>query len=63
MDYWNMHTFSNVSIPTNKITLIKNEESYSCLDILIWMTENTNIDLKVLAPYFYEFLEYYKLLD
>lgn len=63
MDYWNMHTFSNVTISTNKITLIKNGNSYSCLDILLWLVQNTNIDLKVLAPYFYEFLEYYKLLD
>ncbi len=62
MDYWNMHTFSNVAIPPNKITLIKLHDSYNCLDILLWMIENTKLDLKVLSPYLYEFLDYYKLL-
>lgn len=63
MDYWNMHTLSNVSISTDKITLIKKDNSYKGLDILLWMVKNTKLDLKVLAPYFYEFLKYYKLLD
>lgn len=63
MDFWNMHTFSNVTISPNKISLIKANDSYSCLDILLWMVNNTKIDLKVFAPYLYEFLNYYKLLD
>lgn len=63
MDYWNMHTFSNITIPTDKITLLKLNDSYCCTDILIWMIKNTKLDLKVLSPYLYEFLEYYKLLD
>lgn len=63
MDYWNMHTFSNVSIDPNKISLLKLNNSYCCTDILIWMIKNTKLDLKVLSPYLYEFLNYYKLLD
>lgn len=63
MDYWNMHTFSNVSIPTNKITLLKLNDTYTCTDILLWMIQNTNYDLKVLTPYLYEFLQYYHLLE
>lgn len=63
MDYWNMHTFSNVTISPNKISLIKLNDSYHCIDILLWMIKNTKIDLKTLAPYLYEFLDYYKLLD
>lgn len=62
MDYWNMHTFSNVSISPNKVTLLKLNNSYNCLDILLWMIENTKTDLKVLSPYLYEFLCYYNLL-
>lgn len=62
MDYWNMHTFSNITIPPNKITLIKLNNSYKCLDILLWMIENNNIDIKILAPFLYEFLQYYNLL-
>lgn len=63
MDYWNMHTFSNVTISPNKISLIKLNDSYNCIDILLWMIKNTKVDLKTLAPYLYEFLDYYKLLD
>lgn len=63
MDYWNMHTFSNVSISSDKITLLKLGESYSCLDILLWMIKNTKMDLKVLSPFLFEFLDYYNLLD
>lgn len=62
MDYWNMHTFSNITISANKITLIKLNNSYKCLDILLWMIENNNIDIKILAPFLYEFLQYYDLL-
>lgn len=63
MDYWNMHTFSNVTISPDKITLLKIDDSYCCIDILLWMVKNTKIDLKVLSPYLYEFLNYYHLLD
>ena len=63
MDYWNMHTFSNKIISPSKITLLKHNNSYCCMDILLWMIQNTNIDLKVLAPYLYEFLKYYNLID
>lgn len=63
MDYWNMHTFSNVTIPPSKITLLKINDSYKCLDILLWMIKNTKTDLKVLSPFLYEFLNYYKLLN
>ncbi len=63
MDYWNMHTFSNINIPPDKITLLKLDASDNCLDILLWMVKNTNIDLKILSPTLYEFLEYYRLLD
>ena len=62
MDYWNMHTFSNVTISPDKITLLKFNDSYKCLDILLWMIRNTNTDLKILSPFLYEFLLYYKLL-
>lgn len=63
MDYWNMHTFSNITILPNKISLLKLNNSYNCLDILLWMIQNTKIDLKVLSPYLYEFLCYYKLIN
>ncbi len=63
MDYWNMHTFSNINISPDKITLLKLNDNYNCTDILIWMVKNTKIDLKVLSPYLYKFLNYYKLLD
>ncbi len=63
MDYWNMHTFSNVNIPPNKITLVKLNNSYDCLSILLWMIEHTQLDLKVLAPFLYEFLNYYNFLN
>ena len=63
MDYWNMHTFSNINISPDKITLLKLNDSYSCTDILIWMVKNTKMDLKVFSPYLYELLNYYKLLD
>ncbi|MCM1052794.1 MAG: hypothetical protein NC483_02285 [Ruminococcus sp.] len=63
MDYWNMHTFSNITIPQNKITLLKLDDTYSCIDILLWMIKNTKYDLKVFSPYLYEFLNFYNLLD
>ena len=62
MDYWNMHTFSNKKIPPSKITLLKLNNSYCCMDILLWMIQNTKIDLKILAPYLYDFLNYYNLI-
>lgn len=55
MDYWNMHTFSNVVISSSKISLLKLDDFYNCTDILRWMVKNTNFDLKVLIPYLYEF--------
>lgn len=63
MDYWNMHTFSNVVISPSKISLLKLDDFYNCTDILKWMVKNTNFDLKVLTPYLYEFLIYYRLID
>ncbi len=63
MDYWNMHTFSNVIISPNKISLVRLNNSYNCLDILLWMIKNSNLDIKVLSPYLYEFLDYYNLLN
>lgn len=63
MDYWNMHTFSNVIIPPNKITLLKLNNSYKCIDILLWMIKNTKTDLKTLSPFLYEFLQFYSLLE
>lgn len=63
MDYWNMHTFSNKSIAPTKITLLKLNESYCCMDILLYMIKNTKTNLKILSPYLYEFLNYYNLLD
>lgn len=62
MDFWNMHTFSNVSVAQNKITLLKYKDSYNCLNILLYLVRNTKLDLKVLSPYFYEFLKYYKYI-
>lgn len=62
MDYWNMHTFSNITIPPNKISILKLNDSYSCTDILLWMIKNTKIDIKIIAPFLYEFLNYYQLL-
>ena len=58
-----MHTFSNKSIPPAKITLLKLNDSYCCMDILLWMIKNTKINLKTLSPYLDEFLKYYNLLD
>jgi hypothetical protein len=63
MDYWNKHTFSNVIISPSKISLIKLDNSYNCLDILLWMIKNNKLDIKVLSPYLYEFLDYYSLLN
>ncbi len=63
MDYWNMHTFSDITISPNKISLAKLNDSYLCIDILLWMIRNTKTDLKILSPYLYEFLNYYNLLD
>lgn len=62
MDYWNMHTFSNKIITPEKIALLKLGNSYNCLDILLWMIENSKTDLEILTPYFYDFLDYYNLL-
>lgn len=62
MDYWNMHTFSNIAIDPNKITLLKINNSYSCLDILLYLIKSTNPNLKVLSPYLNDFLAYYNLL-
>ena len=63
MDYWNMHTFSNKKIEPSKIALLKLNNSYCCMDILLWMVQNTKINLKVLVPYLYDFLNYYNLMD
>lgn len=63
MDYWNMHTFSNKIISPDKISLLKLNNSYCCMDILLWMIKNTKIDIKILCPYLYEFLNYYNFMD
>lgn len=59
MDYWNMHTFSDVVVPIEKISLLHYNNIYNCLDILLWLVENTNVDMKAIAPFLCEFLEYY----
>ncbi len=61
MDYWNMHTFSNINISPDKITLLKLNDNYSCTEILIWMVKNTKVDLKVLSPYLYKFFSNFLL--
>lgn len=59
MDFWNMHTLTGKEISTDKITLLKTKNSYNAFDIVLELVRLTNYDIKVLAPFFYEFLEYY----
>lgn len=35
MDYWNIHTFSDITISPDKISLVKVNDSYLCIDILL----------------------------
>ncbi len=59
MDFWNMHTFTGKEIAPNKVTLLKVGDSYKALPIILYLIQHTNYDLKVLAPFFYDFLKYY----
>ena len=62
MDFWNMHTFTGKEIAPNKVTLVKIKDSDKALDIILYFVHYTNYDLKVLAPFFNDFLKYYHYL-
>lgn len=56
MEYWNMHTYSNKPIDSQKISLLKNKDNYDANNILISIIEK---DIKYIKNN-YEFLyEYY----
>lgn len=59
MDFWNMHTLTGKAISSDKIALLKVKNSYNAFDIVLELVNLTHYDLKVLAPFFYEFLKYY----
>lgn len=62
MDFWNMHTFTGKEIAPHKVTLVEIKDSSKALDIILYFFHHTNYDLKVLTPFFYDFLKYYHYL-
>ena len=62
MDFWNMHTLTGKTIASDKITLLKVNDSYNAMDIIMYLMKHTNYDLKVLTPLFHEFLQFYHFI-
>lgn len=60
MEYWNMHTFSDKVIESEKVHLIKNDDMFMASDILQYMRKNSDIKIKKELPLLYN---YFKWLD
>ena len=60
MDNWNLHTLSDKGISPNKLKLCYINDSTSIRDILNFILENTELNLKDICPNLYDYLNSYK---
>ena len=58
LEPWNMHTLSNKIIEKGKISLIKNGDSILAKDIILFMVNHTNLNIKKELPFLYKYLKY-----
>lgn len=58
LELWNMHTISEKSIEKDKISLIKQNNSYSAKDIILFMVNNTKLNINEDCPFLKRYLEY-----
>ena len=57
MDKWNLHTFTNHGINSDKIKICYIKDSYKMIDILKYALDNTNLDIKNICPVLYQYLK------
>lgn len=57
MDKWNLHTFSNHGVTTEKIKKCTINNSYNMYDILNYALSHTNLDIKSVCPVLYKYLK------
>lgn len=58
MEYWNMHTYSNKTIDSQKIALLKNKDDYNANNILIGIIEKDIEYIKTNCEFLYEYYNY-----
>lgn len=57
MDKWNLHTFSNHGISSDKIKMCYVNKSCKLIDILKYATDHTKLDLKYMCPVLWKYLQ------
>lgn len=62
MDKWNLHTFSNQGVSTDKVKICYINNSYNMIDILNYALANTNLDIKKVCPILWDYLKSRKLI-
>ncbi len=60
MEYWNMHTYSNITIKPSKISLLKDGNNYSANIIIQKMAYNNIEFVKENCKLLYEYLKFFK---
>jgi len=62
MEYWNMHIYSNKTISPQKISLLKNGDSYCANTILLRIIERNLKYIKANYKFLYEYYNYVQCL-
>ena len=57
MDKWNLHTFTEHGVSSDKIAICYVKNSYKMSDILAYALTNTSLDIKVICPVLYGYLK------
>lgn len=57
VDKWNLHTFSNHAIDSNKIKICYIKESCKMIDILKYTLANTTLNVEKVCPVLYKYLK------
>lgn len=58
MELWNMHTLKDKAIEKERIKLIEIDNSKCAKDIVLYMVDNTELDLEDKCPFLFKYLNY-----
>lgn len=60
IELWNMHTFKDKMVEKEKIKLISVGNSICAKDVVLFMADNSEFDIKEKCPFLYKYLEKYR---
>ena len=58
LELWNMHTLKNKIIEKEKLELIKYNDLESAKDIVLYMVDNTSLNIEKNCPFLFKYLKY-----